>query len=229
MSSMLKSAEERDALGSQREARNLPSPHAPLSAPNGKIPQLDSYSVGQLALILGVAGTTVRGMIDSGLLSGYWLPGRRQRRRVRHEALVRFVIIHPRFRHILERLDCEPIEFPQATEPAPTAQAFVPPRSPERPRRARYGKIPASPFYTLQECGFLLGLSRRTVLDWVRAKKLGGIHRPSPPHTRRIHPWSWGVSHQSLIHFIRGNPHYKFALARIETEPTAHSPTPQRG
>jgi hypothetical protein len=203
------------------------------AASNGTIPMGEVYSVGVLAKIMQISGTTVRAMIDQGLLSGYWKPGRKPQRCVRHEALVRFVRIHPQFRHCLDRLEgIEPIELPEGTrarpEPAPPpVRAQVPPRSPERPRRARYGKIPASRFYTLQETGFVLGVCRRSVWEWVRSGRIQGIRLPAPPQTQGIHRWRWAISHQELVNFVQNNPHLAFALRRIGNEPAAHSRTPR--
>jgi hypothetical protein len=187
------------------------------SAPDGRIRKASFYTAGQLAVLMGVAHTTAIRLIDQGEIRGFWLPTGRRQRRVTHGALVRFVGRNPGFRFVLDRIiGYDPAgDFPEGTEPAwpPTITKLPgPPRSPERPRSVRHGRIPLRSHYPLKEVAFALGLSRRTVWAKVRARELVAIKAPSTGPC----VWRWLVPHPCLLAFIERNPSYSYAPSRIE-------------
>ena len=125
---------------------------------------------------------------------------------------------NPDFRYMLDKLkgyDLR-VDFPVGTEPPPPARPIGPaaPWGPEHPRSARCGKIPRAESYTAKEVGFVIGVSRRTVIAKLAAKILPGIKVPC---TRsRLTTWKWKVLHGPLVAFLRRNQRYSFALGRIQ-------------
>jgi hypothetical protein len=186
------------------------------SAPDGRIKMARFYTAGQLAVLMGVAHTTATRLIDQGEIRGFWLPTGRRQRRVTHEALVRFVGRNPGFRFVLDRIiGFDPAEgSPGGADPAPPPKvAKLPaPRSPERPRSVRRGKIPNRSHYPLKEVAYVLGIARRTAWTKVRSRELLAIRAPSTgPCT-----WRWLVPRPCLIAFIERNPSYSYALSRMD-------------
>jgi hypothetical protein len=203
------------------------------SVPARRVRLAALYSTGQLALILGVAHSTANRLIDQRVIHGFRMPGRRPDRRITHGSLIRFVKTHPQFKYALDQLlGYTPADdFPEGTEPAPPPMfttPSAPPRSPERPRSIRRGKIPLRSQYPLTEVAFALGLSRRTVWAKVRARELFAIRAPSTGPS----PWRWLVPRPVLLTFIDRHPSYSYALGRIEgcesgvaaSDPTARTP-----
>jgi excisionase family DNA binding protein len=176
-----------------------------------------SYTTGEVAVLLNVASSTVHRLIAQRELAAYRMPTQRRDRHVRHSALVAFVRRNPAFRYALDRLDgYDPsVDSPAGPEteppPPPVTKYPAPPRSPQRPRSAKYGKIPRASHYCLTEVAFCLGLSRQTVWEMVRARKLVAIQAPSPGPR----PWRWLVPHAILVAYIRRHPAYLYALGRI--------------
>jgi hypothetical protein len=78
------------------------------SAVNGKIPQQDQYTAGEIAYMMGVAHRTACKFIDEGLIKGFRLPapaGKKIReRRVHHNALMAFIKENPDYRYMLDRI-----------------------------------------------------------------------------------------------------------------------------
>jgi hypothetical protein len=188
------------------------------SAPDGRVKMARSYTAGQIAVLLGIGHSTAIRLIDQGRLSGFWVPGKRRDRRVMHEALVGFVGRNPGFRYALDKLvGFDPsIDFPEGTEvPPPPARPVrsAPPRSAHRPRSVRGGKIPEVPTYSASEVGFVLGLSRRSVISKLDRGILRGFRVPSPGST--LSSWSWRVPIGWLAKFLRENPAYGYAWDRI--------------
>jgi excisionase family DNA binding protein len=200
---------------------------------NGPIPVADTYSVSELARIMGVAGTTVRGLMDAGELRGFWKPGRRPLRRVTHQAVIAFVRQNPRFGHILDRLEgCERVELPEGTLAPPVRTQFsAPPRSPHRPRGLRHGKVPLQPHYSLSQVGYVLGLHRRTIWQKVAGRRIGAIRVPTEDKARNLVNWQWRIPHACLLRFITSDPRLSYARNRLapepEPEPVAESRPPR--
>ena len=186
------------------------------SAKDGKIAAKSFYSVGEIGFLLGMACSTVRRLIDQRAIHGLRLPTKRRQRRVTHKNLIAFVRLHPDFGYMLERLNgYDPNVDPEGAEPPlpPAPSEGQPsPWGPERPRSARRGQVPISNYYSAAEVGFLLGRSRRSVLRMLESRVLMGVKVPA----RGLSPWTWRISHHALVGYVRRNPCYQFALARIK-------------
>jgi hypothetical protein len=198
------------------------------SAPDGRIRAAKFYTVGQIAVLMGVAHTTAIRLIDQKVINGFWVPAKRRYRRVSHRALITFVRRNSAFMYILDNIDgYDPgIDFPDGIEPlSPTTHPVgsAAPRSPERPRSSYRGKIPKAIHYSPKEVAFLLGLARRTVNAKLDAGIIRGIKIPCTGLTT----WKWRVTHGVLMAFIHQNPHYGYALDRIKgLESSKRVPSP---
>jgi excisionase family DNA binding protein len=196
--------------------------------PDIRIPAAPLYSTGQLSRILGLSRSTTKMWIDQGIIRGYRMPGRRPDRRVMHGSLKNFIKTHPQFKFALDRLlDYDPAQdFPEGVEPAPPptlTTPSAPPRSPERPRSVRRGKIPQAQRYSLKEVGFLLGLHRRTVWSKVKSGILPAFRAPATGPA----PFRWLVVHEALVAFIKRHPEFRYALDRLQGYDSSHYfPTP---
>jgi excisionase family DNA binding protein len=186
------------------------------SAPNGRIRTAQFYSVGQVAVLMGTAHSTVLRLIDQGLLSAFRMPTQRRDRRIAHNALITYVRKHYSFRYMLDKLDgYDPsVDFPEGLEPPPALAVPVrsaPPRSAHRPRSAKGGKVPRATTYSVSEASYLLGVSRRTLISKLEARVIIGIKVP----TVGLTDWTWRVTHGCLARFLRENPTYSYAWNRI--------------
>ena len=188
------------------------------SAKDGQIAVKEFYTVGDLAFLMGVAHATAVRLIDQREIRGLRLPTKRRQRRITHGALIAFVRTHPDFRYMLDKLNgYDPrVDFPEGALPLPPARPIgsAAPWGPEHPRSAKRGQIPRADAYTAKEVGFVIGVSRRTVIAKLAAKILPGIKVPC---TRsRLTTWKWKVLHGPLVAFLRRNQRYSFALGRIQ-------------
>jgi excisionase family DNA binding protein len=186
------------------------------SATRGRIRASQFYTVGQVAVLLGLAHSTVIRMIDQGKLPAFRMPTRRRDRRVFHQTLVGFVQSNPAFRYALERIDGfdAGADFPEVAEPPARSTHTVlsaSPRSAHRPRTVKGGKIPVAPTYSASEVGFVLGLSRRSVISKLDRGILLGFRVPATGLTS----WTWRIPRGWLAKFLRDNPAYSFAWNRI--------------
>jgi hypothetical protein len=184
--------------------------------PDIRIPATPFFSTGQLSRILGLSHSTTCAWIDRGIIQGYRLPTRRRDRRVTRAAVIAFARRHPGFQYILRRISgIDAIDdFAEANEPPPPPALPVrsaPPRSPERPRSVRFGRVPSRSHYPLREVAYACGVCRRTVWKWVRARELLAIRAPSTGPCS----WRWLVSCPVLLAFIDRH-HFRFAMSRIE-------------
>ena len=188
------------------------------SARDGKIDLKDFYTAGDIAFMQGIAKATAIRLIDSGEIRGIRLLTGSRPRRVTHGALIAFVRSHPNFRYMLDKLNgYDPrVDFPVDTEPPPPERPMGPavPWGPEHPRSARRGQIPRADAYSTKEVAFLLGVSRRTVIAKLDARVIRGLKVPC---TRsRLTTMKWKVMHGAFIAFVRQNPHFGYALERIQ-------------
>jgi hypothetical protein len=186
------------------------------SARDGKIAVKEFYTVGDLAYLMGVAHSTAIRLIDQGEIRGFWLPTKRRQRRITHGALIAFVRRNPDFRYVLDKLKgYDPrVDFPVGTEPPPPARPIgsAAPWNPERPRSAKRGQIPQAAHYSAKEVGFLLGLTRRTVIAKLAARIIPGVKVPATGLTT----WKWRIMHGALVAFVRRNPGYSYVMDRIQ-------------
>lgn len=67
------------------------------------IEKKDQYTAGDIAVLYGVAHRTACKMIDSGVLSGFKVPGG-QERRVLHSAVMRHVAANPQYKYVLDKI-----------------------------------------------------------------------------------------------------------------------------
>jgi hypothetical protein len=196
------------------------------SAPDGRIRAAKFYRTGEIAVLMGVAHTTAIRLIDQGELRGFWVPAKRKYRRVSHQTLIMFVRRNPAFSYILDKLDgYDPVDFSEGAEPPPSPVCpvrYAPPRSSHRPRSLVRGKVPKAATYSASEIGFILGLSRRTVISKLDAGIIRGIRLPSTGLTS----WKWRVPHGALLAFIHQNSRYGYALDRIGGESSKEVPSP---
>jgi excisionase family DNA binding protein len=189
------------------------------SAPDGRIRVASFYTVGQIAVLMQVAHSTVLALVDQGKLQAFRMPTQRRDRRITHSAMIMFVRKNPEFRYMLDSLDGHDpgADFPISTEPPSSplcpVRSAAPRRSPERPRSARYGKLPLASHYTLKEVAFLCGLSRRTI--WAKVNG-GSITAIKVPATKGPSAMRFLVPHPCLIAFIKRNPHLRYALDRLQ-------------
>jgi excisionase family DNA binding protein len=185
------------------------------SAPNGRIRAAQFYSVGQVAVLMGTAHSTVLRLIDQGQLSAFRMLTQRRDRRITHNALVALVRKNPVVMYMLEYLDGydRAADFPTGAEPPPSPVCPVryAPRSGHRPRSAFRGKIPKAASYSTAEIAFVLGRSRRSINSMLEARILVGMQVPS----KGLTPWVWRVLHGSLVSFLRQRPEFAFASGRI--------------
>jgi excisionase family DNA binding protein len=185
-------------------------------ARDGRVKTARFYSTGEVAVLLGISCSTTKMWIDQRVIPGFRIPGARSDRRVMHGSLTSFIKTHPQFKYALDRLIGydQAQDFPEGTEPTPPPMlAKVPaPRSTERPRGVRHGRIPFRSHYALREVAYACGVCRRTVWKWVRARELLAIRAPATgPCT-----WRFLVPRPVLLAFIDRHPSYSFALSRIE-------------
>jgi hypothetical protein len=168
---------------------------------------------------MGVSQSTAIRLIDQGEISGFFMPGKRRARRVMHNLMIMFVRKNPEFRYMLDRLDgYDPgVDFPISSEQPPSPACPVrcaPPRSSHRPRSVAHGKIPMAPTYSASEVGFVLGLSRRSVISKLNRGILRGIQVPASGLTS----WTWRIPSGWLAKFLRDNPAYSFGWNRLSLE-----------
>jgi hypothetical protein len=188
------------------------------SAPDGKVNVAQFYTVGQTAVLLGLAHSSVIRLISRGDLAAFRMPTQRRDRRIAHGALISFVRRNPGFRFALQNLNGYHAgnDFPDSDEPMPTPAHFVrsaPPRSSHRPRSAVHGKIPKKCTYSASEIAFVLGLARRTVISKLESRAILGAKVPSPAMS--LSTWTWRVSHGALLAYLERHPEYGFARRRI--------------
>jgi hypothetical protein len=185
------------------------------SAPDGKVRMGRFYTVGQVAVLLELAHSSVIRVINRGELAAFRFPTQRRDRRVSHGSLIGFVRRNPAFRFALDRLiGFDPtVDFPMTTDPPLSPVRPVPyaPRSAHRPRSAFRGKIPKAATYSTVEVAFVLGRSRRSINSMLDARVRVGMRIPSTGLTQ----FKWRVSHGSLVAFLRGHPEFAFATGRI--------------
>jgi excisionase family DNA binding protein len=180
------------------------------------------YSTGEVAVLMGVSYSRAIRLIDQGEISGFFMPGKRRDRRVAHNAMIMFVRKNPEFMYMLDRLDgYDPgVDFPMSSERSPSPVCPVrsgPPRSSHRPRSVTHGKIPLAPTYSASEVGFVLGLSRRSVIAKLDRGILRGIQVPATGLTR-LTSWTWRIPRGCLAKFLRENPAYSFGWNRLGLE-----------
>jgi hypothetical protein len=188
------------------------------SSPQDRVRMGRCYTVGQTAVLLQLAHSSVIRMIDRGELAAYRLPNPRGDRRILHRALISFVRRNPGFRFALQNLSGYHAgdDFPESDEPLPTPAQhvrFAPPRSAHRPRSAVHGKIPKKCTYSASEIAFVLGLSRRSVISKLESRVIIGAKVPWPGST--LSSWRWIVSRGAFLAFLERHPEYSFARKRI--------------
>jgi hypothetical protein len=192
-------------------------------APDGRVKLARSYTAGQIAVLLGVGHSTVVRLIDQAVIHGFWVPGKRRDRRVLHEAFLGFVRRNPGFRYALDKLDGfdTTIDFRESDElpPAPACPVrSAPPRSAHKPRSVFRGQIPMALTFSASEVGFLLGLSRRSVISMLDRGILRGFRVPASGLTTGRFAratFTWRVPIGWLAKFLRENPAYSYAWNRI--------------
>jgi excisionase family DNA binding protein len=178
-----------------------------------------SYSTGEVATLLGTSQSTAIRLIDQHEISGFFMPGKRRDRRVTHGALIAFVRRNPGFRFALQNLSGYHAgdDFPESDEPLPTPAHPVRaahPRSAHKPRSAKGGMIPEAASYSASEVGFVLGLSRRSVISKLDRGILRGIQLPATGLTS----WTWRIPRGWLEKFLRDNPAYSYGWNRLGLE-----------
>jgi excisionase family DNA binding protein len=183
---------------------------------NGRVQMSMFYTTGEVATLMAACRSTVIRLIDQGEISGFFMPGKRRDRRVTHNSMIMFVRKNPAFRYMLDKLDgYEPsVDFPEGLEPSPALAVPVrsaPPRSAHRPRTVKGGKIPVAPTYSASEVGFVLGLSRRSVISKLDRGILRGFRFPASG----LSTFTWRVPIGWLAEFLRENPAYSYARNRI--------------
>ncbi|SIO37743.1 hypothetical protein SAMN05444166_4214 [Singulisphaera sp. GP187] len=67
------------------------------------ITKKEQYTAGDVAILFGVSHRTACKMIDRGDLSGFTIPGSKERR-VLHAEIVKYVSANPQYTHILAKI-----------------------------------------------------------------------------------------------------------------------------
>jgi hypothetical protein len=189
------------------------------SAPDGRVKLAEFYSVGELALLLGVGHSTAIRLIDGGQIRGFRQPGVRRDRLILHQALVGFVRRNRDFSYVFDKIDGFNAvdDIAEASEPPPPPARSVrsaAPRSAHRPRSVVRGKLPVKLAYSPSEVAFALGLARRTINSWLDA----GIIRGFKVSSQGLTKWTWKIARGPLVEFLRRNPQYAYAWDRLGIE-----------